>query len=211
MAQADMIAVPGKPGQFFIPSTGRVQKVYELYADAVIDTVELPSGAQTQDTRLFFNNLTNKKPQHANVITQARLPSHYKMKLLRIGVYIRQVYANSAVPALDTLKVLESFYLDFKLAARQIAKNPVIKYGSGIGVTGVSTESDFSALAAGVASPAAAGKLAESQDIDDQTDLVGSLAFGGNGWQTVTTAPSLSGTVNATLLLDGVIAKPVGT
>lgn len=210
--EQDMVQVPGKPGQFYIPSTGRVQKVFELYEEDIYDSVQVPTGLQSNGNKIdFFSDMANKKEQHTNVKTAARLPSHWKMKLTRIGFAVRQLYAATPTVFADTLKIYEAYALDFKLGTRQIAKGPCVKYQSGYGITGVSTESDSTVLNSGVPSQAAAPKLAETQDIDDQTDINVSLIFGGATWQTVTTAPTLSSTVIGTCYLHGIIAKPVGT
>lgn len=202
---ADLVQVPGRPGQVYNPATGKVSKINEVFEDDIYDTIETDTGAITAGTEyLFFNSMANKKFQHANTTTAARIPSHHKLKLTRVGAHVRQVNNNADVPYADSARIYEQFALEFKLGQRLVTRRPLVTYQSGYGMSG-------GGVSLGMPSHAAAPRLAETQDVDDETDLNAKAFYGGTGWTSSTTGPSLSARALITLFLHGMIAKPLGT
>ena len=209
--RADMVPVPGRPGEFFIPSAGVVNKANETFEDAVFDTIETATGLLTAGLEYrWFDTSTNKNLHHQNYGSQKKVPSHHELKLTRIGLYVRQIYAGTPSTGDDTAAIYENGAIKFLLGTRLVSKGPGFKYPSGYGLYGVSTENNFSAISCGIPSVAAAPLLAETQDINDKIDLDATLTFFGQTWQTTTTMPTLSARMNATFLLHGTIKKPLG-
>ncbi len=215
---ASAVPVPEQPGRLYIPSTGSVVQQDQQYEGDFYDTVEFTSFAVGQN-KLPFRDQANKDLQFTNLTQTKRIPSYAKLKLQRLGVHIRQWDIASRPSPEDVICMYEMGHLRFTLGQTNlIAEGPLLTYASGLGVTGVTTANNFTALSNGVASQAAAPRLREESDISDKIDLNCRVEIGSNlAWAT-TTQPSIVGNVGAgtasllvTVLLHGIITRPLGS
>lgn len=214
---ASAVPVPEQPGRLYIPSTGSVVQQDQQYEGDFYDTVEFTSFAVGQ-AKLPFKDQTNKDLQFTNLTQTKRIPSYAKLKLQRLGVHVRQWDITARPSENDVLCLYEMASLRFTLGQTNlIAEGPLLVYASGLGVTGVSNANDFSALSNGVASQAAAPRLREESDISDKIDLNCRIEVGSNNAWSATTQPTIVGnkagqaSILATVLLHGIITRPLGS
>lgn len=215
---ASAVPVPEQPGRLYIPSTGSVVQQDQQYQGSFYDTNEFVNFTAGTN-KLPFRDQSNKTLQFTNLTQTKRIPSYAKLKLQRVGVHVRQWDIASRPSPEDVICLYEMAFLRFTLGQTNlVAEGPLLKYQSGLGVTGFSTANNFSALSNGVASQAAAPRLREESDISDKIDLNCRIEIGDNlAWAT-TTQPSMVGNLGAgtasilvTTELEGVITRPLGS
>jgi hypothetical protein len=160
----------------------------------------------------------NKDLQFTNLTQVKRIPSYAKLKLQRIGAHVRQWDITARPSQEDVVCLYEMASLRFTLGQTNlIAEGPLLTFQSGLGVTGVSTANDFSALTLGVASAAAAPRLREESDISDKVDLNAIVTIGSNLAWSSTTQPTIVGnkagqaSILLSLFLHGIVTRPLGS
>lgn len=215
---ASAVPVPEQPGRLFIPSTGSVVQQDQQYEGAYYDTNEITTFAVGTNV-LPFTVQTSKTFQFTNLSQPKRIPSYAKIKLQRVGVHIRQWDIASRPSQEDVVCLYEMAFLRFTLGQTNlIAEGPLLKFQSGLGITGVSTANNFSVLSNGIASQAAAPRLREESDISDKIDLNCRIEVGSNAAWGTTTQPTIVGNLGAgtasilvTTELAGIITRPLGS
>jgi len=215
---AAAIPVPGSPGRMFIPSANAVVQQDQNYEGSFYDTVELTTFADGT-TKQVFKDQQNKHLSKTNLTQARRIPSHATLKLQRIGVHVRQLAGSSRPSPEDVIAVYEMGTLVFSLGKTNLlAEGCLLHFQSGLGVTGLSTANDFSALTLGVASQAAAPRLLKEADVDSNIDLNCQIQMGNNDYCGVDTAePTIVGNVGGSahieVLVDihGIINRPLGS
>jgi hypothetical protein len=214
---ASAVPVPEQPGRLYIPATGSVVQQDQQYEGDFYDTSEFQTFA-VGTRQQFFVSQNNKDLQFTNLTQVKRIPSYAKLKLQRIGAHVRQWDITSRPNPENVVALYEMASLRFTLGQTNlIAEGPLLVFSAGLGITGVSTANDFSVLALGVASQAAAPRLREESDISDKIDLNAVVSIGSNLAWSNTTQPSLlpnsSGisSILLTLLLHGIITRPLGS
>jgi len=216
------IPVPEQPGRLFIPATGAVVQQDSQYEGDFYDTVEFTTFAVGTKEDVFKDQ-TDKELQHTNLNQEKRIPSHSKLKLMRIGVHVRQ-WAGMARPSPeDVVALYELAYMTLKLGKTNIiAEGPLLIFPSGLGVTGTSTANDFSLPTLGVPSPAAAPRLIEQHDLNDKMDLNCQIKIDAQEWlgdAANDAQPTIVGNLHASayasvlasVFLHGVITQPLGS
>lgn len=223
---ASAIPVPEQPGRLYIPATGNVVQQDQQYEGDFYDTAEVgatlapftqgstfpifksQTGVSGGSKDLAFTNLTQTK----------RIPSYAKLKLQRIGVHVRQWVGTARPSPEDVVAVYELTTLRFTLGQTNlIAEGPLLTFQSGLGVTGVTTANNFSALTLGVASQAAAPRLREESDINDKIDLNCNITVSSNQYlASDNTLPTLVGNgaaqhIAVSVFLHGIITRPLGS
>ncbi|MDO8688544.1 MAG: hypothetical protein Q7R39_00780 [Dehalococcoidia bacterium] len=210
MAQP-LVQPTGNAGELYIPALGQTIKLVEWREDDFYDSVQQAAGLVTAGTSLeVFRDLTNKNLQHTNLKTQRRIPAGSQFIMNRIGVLIAQSAGSILCTAKDILRVAYSASLTFKINDRLVSEGPIVKYQSGLGITGGSTENAVSAMTTGVASAAAAPNLLVSQPVMDDDDLQATIDFKSNTWLATTALPTLDVAPVFTTMLHGFIKKPTG-
>jgi hypothetical protein len=210
---ASPVAVPtGEAGELFIPALGKKIKQVEWREDDFYDTVQTDAVTPTAGSQLeFFRDLSNKNLQHTNLKTQRRIPAGSEFILTRIGIVPCQALANTLLTDADIVKLAYAATLTFKINDRLISEGPVVKYQSGMGVTGSTTRTDTGVVTIGLPSAAAAPNLLVAQTIKDDDDLVATLEFKNNSWiNGGSTMPTFSTRPGVILMLHGLIKKPQG-
>ena len=214
---ASAVPVPEQPGRLYIPATGSVVQQDQQYEGDFYDTAEFTTFA-VGTRQQYFVTQNNKDLQFTNLTQVKRIPSYAKLKLQRIGVHVRQWDITSRPNAENVVALYEMSSLRFTLGQTNlIAEGPLLVFSAGLGITGVSTANDFSVLALGVASQAAAPRLREESDISDKIDLNAVVSIGSNlAWST-TTQPTIAAnssglsSILASIFLHGIITRPLGS
>lgn len=214
---ASAVPVPEQPGRLYIPATGSVVQQDQQYEGDFYDTAEFTTFA-VGTNKIFFKDQSDKDLQFTNLTQTKRIPSYAKLKLQRLGVHVRQWDINARPSPDDVVCLYEMASLRFTLGQTNlIAEGPLLVYSSGLGLTGVSTANNFTVLANGVASAAAAPRLREESDISDKIDLNCVVTIGSNAAWSDDTQPTIQGnlaqvpSILATVLLHGIITRPLGS
>jgi hypothetical protein len=211
MANNLAVPVPNEPGALFIPALGRKIKMVEWREDDFYDSVLQASGAISAGTSLeFFRDLSNKNLQHTNLRTARRIPAGSEFIMARLGVLIAQAVGETLATDDDTLVVAYAGSLTFKLNDRLISEGMLVKYQTGIGVTGSTTRTGTGVVTLGVPSAAAAPSLMVAQPVSDTDDLMGTVDFKSATWISGYSTPTLTNAVLFTIMLHGFIKKPQG-
>lgn len=211
MANTLAFPVPNEPGTLFIPALGKKIKMVEWREDDFYDTVQQPAGAITAGTSLeFFRDLTSKNLQHTNLRTPRRIPAGSEFIMARLGILIAQAVGDTLATDDDTIVVSYAGAMTFKLNDRLISEGMLVKYQTGIGVTGSTTRTATGVVTLGVPSAAAAPSLMVAQPISDTDDLMGTVDFKAATWVSGYVTPVLSNSVLFSIVLHGFIKKPQG-
>lgn len=202
--------VKGDPGVFISTSTGKKFKIVEWREDDKYDTVELESGTTDTangSTHNFFRDLSNKNAIDTNLSTARRIEAGEEMIVDRIGLHIPMAVGNQVVLTQDVKKIAENAHFKFMINKFTVAEGPAIKFGSGYGLVGQTTENNAGIATIGVASTAAQAKLLREQFITPDHDLFAELKFlDRDTWMTSSpTAPSLAGFNLVRCMVHGLI------
>lgn len=202
-----------KPGEFLVPELGRVIRITDVRQDDFYDTVAIPAALFTAGTQYKpFDSISGKGKQNCNVTTARRIPGRNRFNLLRVGFVLRQAAGATLALAADLIRTYEAGALKFSINTRLVTEGPFIKYQSGYGITGQSTENAVSLITLGTASQVAAPKFIAAQPINDEDDLDCELNFPGTAsWDSNVAMPTTTARMHASVFLHGIIEKPITT
>lgn len=199
--------VKGKAG-VFVTSDGQTIKIVEWREDDKYDTVDFAAGAiSAGQSKEFFRDLTDKNLIDTNLTTPRRIAGGQNMIIDRIGVQIPTAVGDDVVLPSDIKKVAEAGALDFRINDILIAQGPAVKFPSGYGVQGQTTETNAGVVGIGVPSTAAQSRLTKEQTVTPQNDLNAVMKFDDRKWRSggATAMPTLSGVVFVRLFAHGLI------
>lgn len=220
---ASAVPVPEQPGRLFIPATGSVVQQDQQYEGDFYDTVEFVNFNVGVKQDVFKvqqgSNGQSKELHHTNLTQTKRIPSYSKLKLQRVGFHVRQWAGTSRPSPEDVVALYECANFRFTLGQTNlVAEGPALVFQSGLGITGVTTANNFSALTLGVASQAAAPRLLEQADVNDKIDLNARIQLDSQQWMSVdATNPTMVGNIGgsvhilASVFLHGIINRPLGS
>ena len=199
MAEQVAIPVKGKPGTIFIPAINREVTQIDSREDDVFDSVGIGSGSVSAGAEFkFFDSTSGKGKQHANITRAHRIPGGYELSLLRIGLYVRTSTGNAgAVGIADFKRIYDNMSVDSQIGKRDIAEGPAVKFQSGYGLAGQTSETNANVISLGSPSAVAAPELKVPQDVTDDDDIFTRLsnpnaadwltaAYWGTVWATFT-------------------------
>lgn len=215
MNQLPLLQPTGEAGEFLIPALGQKVRLIKWKEDDYYDTVYRAAGAITAGVvlKFFTDTVTSKNLQHTNLSTQRRINAGSEMVMSRLGVLIGQAIGNAIVDGDDVLKVAYAGSLRMTIGKeRIIAEGPLVKYQSGLGMTGSTTVGNRQILTTGVPSAAAAPSLLVAQPINDKNDLFADVTFAdGATLNAAVVNPTLTGAVTLSIFLHGLIKDPTGS
>lgn len=176
--------IEGQPGLFRDTDSGQVVNIRDFRESDKWDSIAIPAGAVlTPGTELtFFQNIQNKRDLDTNIKTPRKLSAGESMVLDRIGLYAVAAIGNATTLPRDTKKVFENAY--YRLTVNDIMQDegPAIKFPSGYGLYGQTTENDTGIISIGVPATASASKLAKKQLLNQNHELNGFLRFDQRSW-----------------------------
>lgn len=195
-----------EPGVFFDDVLNKTIKIVEWRVDDRYDTIVTASGAVTAGTqKKFFNDLTNKDKIDANFPTTLRVcGAGEEMIIERIGIYVPQALGNTLIPPQDIKKATDNLHVLLKINRDDVAEGPALRFPSGYGLIGSTTENNSGVVTNGVASPSAVGRLARPHEVGMHTEVAGLATWFDHVWD-ATNLPTFVGKVYHRLHLSGLL------
>lgn len=214
MNQVPLLQPTGNAGEYLIPALGQKVKLVKWKEDDYYDTVYRALGAIAAGVKLkfFTDTVTSKNLQHTNLAQQRRINSGSDMVMSRVGILINQATGNVVTDGDDMLKCAYAASIQFKIGKERIvAEGPLVKFQTGLGMTGATTINNRGVYTTGVPSAAAAPQLLVAQPIKDSDDLYGDLTFeDGTGLNAAYVMPTTTGVTSFSIYLHGLIKDPSG-
>lgn len=176
--------IEGQPGLFRDTDTLQIVNIRDFREGDKYDSTFIPAGniIGTGTEINFFADLQGKRSTDTNFATQRKLSAGESMVLDRIGLYFRTAVGDSITSGRDIMKVVENAY--YKLTINDILQDegPAIKFPSGYGLYGNTTENNTSIMALGVPATASAARLIKKQMLNQNHELNGLLRFDARTW-----------------------------
>ena len=211
---AAMQPIEGQPGLFRDPETGVVLNIRDFREGDKWDTIAIPAGAIVPGTQfVFFADIQGKREADTNIKTPRKLSSGESMVLDRIGLYFRLAVGDVITVPRDIKKVVDNAYYRLKINDILQDEGPAIKFPSGYGMYGQTTESDAGIVSIGVPATASASRLVKKQMLNQNHELEGLLRFDPRQWLTAQgityTNPDVEQPLLVTNYLHGLIRAAV--
>jgi hypothetical protein len=176
--------IEGQPGLFRDTDTGQVVNIRDFRESDKYDSIVIPAGEQisTGIEIIFFQDIQGKRETDSNIKTPRKLSAGESMVLDRIGLYFRLAVGNSVTLPRDIIKVVENSYYRLKINDILQDEGPSIKFPSGYGLYGQTTENDAGIVSVGVPATASASRLVKKQMLNQNHELDGLIRFDARGW-----------------------------
>lgn len=209
-----MIPVEGQPGLFRDQETGQIMNIRDFRESDKWDTIAVPAGEIVPGTQfIFFADIQGKREVDTNIKTPRKLSSGESMVLDRIGLYFRSAVGNVINVPRDVKKVVDNAYYRMKINDILQDEGPAVKFPSGYGLYGNTTESDAGIISIGVPATASASRLIKKQLLNQNHELEGLLRFDPRQWlaaQGITYVnPSTEEPILVTNFLHGLVRSAV--
>lgn len=200
--------IEGQPGLFRDDTTGQIVNIRDFRESDKYDNVVIPAGEaiQTGTELNFFSDLQGKRSTDTNFATQRKLSAGESMVLDRIGLYFRLATGNSISSGRDIMKIVENSY--YRLSINDILQEegPAIKFPSGYGLYGNTTENNTSIVSVGVPATASAARLIKKQLLNQNHELNGFIRFDARTWMA---APNPAGFENTVTYVNPTLDTPI--
>lgn len=200
--------IEGQPGLFRDTDTGQIVNIRDFREGDKYDSIVIPAQevVSTGTECVFFADIQGKRTTDTNFATQRKLSAGESMVLDRIGLYFRTAVGNSITSGRDIMKIVENCY--YKLTINDILQDegPAIKFPSGYGLYGNTTENNTSIMALGVPATASAARLIKKQMLNQNHELNGLLRFDARTW---TSAPNPAGFTNNVVVVQPTLDTPL--
>ena len=193
--------IEGQPGLFKDTDTGQIVNIRDFRESDKYDSVVIPAQEviTTGTEIVFFNDVQGKRETDSNIKTPRKLSAGESMVLDRIGLYFRLAVGNSIVSGRDIMKVVENSYYRLRINEILQDEGPAIKFPSGYGLYGNTTENNTSIVSVGVPATASAARLIKKQMLNQNHELNGLLRFDArNGWTAASNPAGFQNTVTVT-------------
>mgnify|MGYP001607339973 CR=1 FL=1 len=207
-APASVSPVPGQPGVYVNEATQEVFKLVEYRDDSKYDTEDLASGSISAGSSVdLFATQADKELLDTNLDTPRRLSRGETMVIRWIGVEVPLVVGNTIIAPIDIKRLCYSAVLEVKINKITIAEGPLVKFPSGYGLSGQTTENSAGIVAIGVPSTAARADLQKQHFITADHSISSKISFPDRAWDTdATTRPNLGSVMHVRVHLGGLIS-----
>jgi len=216
--------IEGQPG-LFRDDSGAVVSIKDFRESDKYDSVIIPAagspavGLVAGTEFIFFQDIQGKRDLDSNFRTPRKLSAGESMVLDRIGLSVRLAVGNVITNPSDIKKVVENGYFRLQVNDMLVDEGPVIKFPSGLGLYGQTTETNSGIVSIGVPATASAARLAKRQILNQNHELSGSIAYHARTWTTAIGAlgtagpavvqPQLDTPVMITCFLHGLVRAAV--
>jgi hypothetical protein len=199
--------IQGQPGLFRDPADpNQIVNIRDFREGDKYDTVAIPTGSIAAGTEfVFFQNIQAKREIDCNLRTPAKLSAGESMVLDRIGIHVRLSTGVSFPAPQDVKSVLENAFYRLKINDILQDEGPAIKFPSGYGLYGNTTENSQGIVTNGVPASASTSRLVKKQLLNQNHELFGVLRFDQRLWLTSTVsgpAPFTSGDELTSIILQ---------
>jgi len=178
-----LVPIEGQPGLFRDSDSGEIANIRDFRETDVYDTVLIPAGAITAGTEfIFFQNIQNKREVDTNIKTPRKLSAGESMVLDRIGLYFRLASGDIITVPRDAKKISENSFYKLNINSILQESGPAVKFPSGYGWYGTTTENDAGIFSLGVPATASAARLVKKQLLNQNHELEGTLTFNQRTW-----------------------------
>ena len=217
--------IEGQPGLFRDTDSGQVVNIRDFREGDKYDTVVFKAGDPIVPGTefIFFQDIQQKRDLDTNFKTPRKLSAGESMVLDRIGLYPRLALGDVIDLPRDIKKILENAFYRLKINDILQDEGPAIKFPSGYGIYGQTTENDAGVVSLGVPATASAARLVKKQMLNQNHELDGVMRFDARNWAVspgvgsalgpiptpYTMAPSLDEPVMITNYLHGLIRAAV--
>lgn len=176
--------IEGQPGLFRDTDTGQVVNIRDFRESDKWDSIVIPpqEAIPTGTEIVFFQDIQGKRDTDSNIKTPRKLSAGESMVLDRIGLYFRLAVGNSITSGRDIFKVVENCYYRLKINDILQDEGPAVKFPSGYGLYGNTTENNTSIVSVGVPATASASRLIKKQMLNQNHELDGLLRFDPRTW-----------------------------
>ena len=200
--------IEGQPGLFRDTDTGHVVNIRDFRESDKYDSVVIPSQEQIQTGTdlIFFQDIQGKRNTDTNFKTPRKLSAGESMVLDRIGLYFRLAVGQSISSGRDIMKVVENCYYSLRINGILQEEGPAIKFPSGYGLYGNTTENNTSIVSVGVPATASAARLIKKQMLNQNHELNGSMLFDARSW---TAQPNPAGFQNTVTVVQPTLDNPL--
>jgi hypothetical protein len=188
--------IEGQPGLFRDTDTGQVVNIRDFRESDKYDSVVIPpqEAVPTGTELVFFQDIQGKRETDSNIKTPRKLSAGESMVLDRIGLYFRLAVGNSITAGRDIMKIVENSFYSLKINDILQDEGPSIKFPSGYGLYGNTTENNTSIVSVGVPATASASRLIKKQMLNQNHELNGTIRFDARTW---TSQPNPAGFTNS--------------
>jgi hypothetical protein len=176
--------IEGQPGLFRDTDSGQVVNIRDFREGDKYDTVVFPANQPIVPGTefIFFQDIQQKRDLDTNFKTPRKLSAGESMVLDRIGLYPRLALGDTIDLPRDIKKVLENAFYRLKVNDILQDEGPAIKFPSGYGIYGQTTENDAGVVSLGVPATASAARLVKKQMLNQNHELDGVLRFDARTW-----------------------------
>lgn len=180
--------IQGQPGLFRDPADpNTIVNIRDFREGDKYDTVCVPTGVIAAGTEfIFFQNLQAKTFMDTNFRTPTKLSAGESMVLDRIGLHVRLSTGVSFPAPQDVKSILENAFYRLKINDILQDEGPAIKFPSGYGLYGQTTENGQGIVTNGVPASASTSRLVKKQLLNQNHELYGTLRFDQRQWLTST-------------------------
>lgn len=175
--------IEGQPGLFRDSETGQIVNIRDFRESDKYDTILVPPGEIDPGTLFtFFQDVQGKLALDTNIKTPRKLSAGESMVLDRIGLYIRLATGDVVTVPRDGKKIAENAFYSLKINDILQDEGPALKFPSGYGMYGSTTETDAGIFSLGVPATASAARLVKKQLLNQNHELDGTLTFQNRQW-----------------------------
>jgi hypothetical protein len=178
-----LVPIEGQPGLFRDSDTGQVVNIRDFRETDIYDTILVPPGEITFGTEfIFFQNIQQKRELDTNIKTTRKLSAGQSMVLDRIGLYFRLATGDIVTVPRDLKKISENGFYKLTINGILQEEGPCIKFPSGYGWYGNTTENDAGIVSLGVPATASAARLVKKQLLNQNHEIEGLIRFDQRQW-----------------------------
>lgn len=176
--------IEGQPGLFRDTDSGQIVNIRDFRESDKYDSIVIPANTTiTAGTEfVFFQDIQQKRDLDTNFKTPRKLSAGESMVLDRIGLAFRMSLGQSIAFPRDIKKVVENGYFRLKINDILQDEGPAVKFPSGYGLYGQTTENDAGIVSIGVPATASASRLVKKQMLNQNHELDGALRFDARTW-----------------------------
>lgn len=177
--------IEGQPGLFKNTQTGEIVNIRDFREGDKYDTVAVPGDNTDIDAGtefIFFQDIQGKRDLDTNIKTPRKLSAGESMVMDRIGLYVSSSTGKANPRPVQFKMLIDNAFFRLKINDILQDEGPAIKFPSGYGWYGQTTEDDQGIISIGVPATASASRLIKKQMLNQNHELDGVLRYDARLW-----------------------------